>query len=346
MELVNILLSFIDPITQPSLNFVGNIVQWLNGIVGNYGWTIVVFTILLKLITLPVDFWQRLSGKKAGAKLAMMEPMLEKIKKQFANDKQKQNEATMALHKKMGYKPMGSCLPIIITMAIFMIMFSGLNNYGHYTNVERYNQYQAVYYATVDAELAKGKSNAEAIEAGKTAVGDKFMETKESWLWVKNVWRPDTWNQVMPTYNQFVNGSLGVTGVGANAVSKEEYTIIFDAIIAREPGYKIIGDSGWNGLLILPLLAMAINFLSTKLSSGSMQMPGANATAAAQNKTMLLMMPLMMGVFGLFYTAAFAIYMSCNALLSVLSSLIINPIITNKVGKMVDKQAPKATYRR
>lgn len=348
MEFISFLVATVDPIQQPALNAIGSIVQWLNGMLGNYGWTIVLFTILLKIVTLPIDYWQRYGGKKSGAVMKAMAPYYEKIEKSFANDKQKQNEAKYALHKKFGYKPLSSCLPMLAIMGIFMIMFSGLNNYGHYTNVERYNDYQRVYYETVDAELAKGSTNIQAMEQGKAAVGEKYLETKESWLWIKNVWRPDTWAQAMPTYNEFINGSLGVRGVGANAVSKEEYNIIFDAIVAVEPGYKVIGANGWNGLLILPVLAMLINFFSVKLTSSTTpQMPGAGGASAAQaNKTMLIIMPLMMGVFGLFYTAAFAVYMTFNATLSVVTSLLLTPIINKSVNKAIEAKSPKASYRR
>ena len=57
---MGIITSFLaSGITVPDLNWVGKLVEGLYGAIGNYGWTVVLFTVILKVITLPLDFWQR-----------------------------------------------------------------------------------------------------------------------------------------------------------------------------------------------------------------------------------------------------------------------------------------------
>lgn len=78
----------------------------------NYGIALLLFTILTRLIVFPLNVKQQ----KSMARMTMLQPELEKIKKKYAKNQQKMQEEQMNLYAKAGVIPMASCLPMVITM--------------------------------------------------------------------------------------------------------------------------------------------------------------------------------------------------------------------------------------
>lgn len=92
----------------------GWIMYWIYEFVGNYGISIILFTLLAKLIMLPVSYKQQLGTVRQQA----LNPKLNKLKKQYANNPQKLQEEQQKLYSEEGINPMASCLPLIVTMII------------------------------------------------------------------------------------------------------------------------------------------------------------------------------------------------------------------------------------
>lgn len=350
----------------PELNFIAKFIQWMYSWIGNYGWTVVVFTVLLKILTFPLDIWQRVLAKKNAIITKELQPLLANVDKQYPNNPQQQNAEKQKLMKKMGYSPASSCLPLLVTMAIFMVMFSGLNSYSAYINVQNYVDLEAEYLSTYDAAIAEGKTAEEAIEIGKDAVVIYFEEEiQEPFLWINNIWRPDTWENIMIDANSFESGGSGLAALeDGNPLYKPRYNTIRDAVLEGNPGYFASYNddgsmarnddgslkAGWNGLILLPILAMGIMFLSSWISQKQ------NSTSASQSdpsqksaKMMMFMMPIIFGIFGFFYTAAFSVYLVSNSLWSVLINLATNGWVNNLAAKSAEKKRilpEKASYKR
>ena len=70
---------------QASENLISRLLMWIYGWMGNYGWTIILFTVVLRVITLPLDFWQKFSMKK-NSKIKNFRVFCDKI---FFNDRRK-----------------------------------------------------------------------------------------------------------------------------------------------------------------------------------------------------------------------------------------------------------------
>ena len=97
----------------------GWILDILYRILGNYGFTIILFTILIKALLLPLDIKQ----KKSMAKTQKIQPLLMEIQKKYANDKEKLNQETMKVYQKYGINPMGGCLPMLIQFPIIIALY-------------------------------------------------------------------------------------------------------------------------------------------------------------------------------------------------------------------------------
>ena len=96
--------------------------DFINGFIGSWGLTIIIFTILIKFA-----FWP-LTAKsfKSMAAMRKIQPELREVQERYKNDRQKAGPETMKLMKKHGANPLGGCLPVLITMPFFIGFFFAL----------------------------------------------------------------------------------------------------------------------------------------------------------------------------------------------------------------------------
>jgi len=100
----------------------GLFLKYIYGFVNNYGWSIVIFTIIVKMILLPLTLKQSKSMKK----MQDLNPKLKELQKKYAKDKQKLNEKTMELYQKEKVNPAGGCLPLLIQFPVLIALFQVL----------------------------------------------------------------------------------------------------------------------------------------------------------------------------------------------------------------------------
>jgi YidC/Oxa1 family membrane protein insertase len=95
------------------------LLKWIHGFVGNWGWAIVILTILIKLVFYPLN-------AKAGRSMAQMKvlaPKMEKLKQLYGEDRQKLNQAMMELYRTEKINPLGGCLPILVQIPVFIALY-------------------------------------------------------------------------------------------------------------------------------------------------------------------------------------------------------------------------------
>ena len=92
--------------------------------VGNFGVSIIIVTILIKIALLPLTLKQDKSMKE----MKKIQPELEKIKKDYAHDKQMLNIKTMELYKEHKVNPLGGCLPLLLQLPILFALFGVLRS--------------------------------------------------------------------------------------------------------------------------------------------------------------------------------------------------------------------------
>lgn len=91
----------------------------INKVVANWGWTIVAFTFLLKLVFFPLNQ----KAGRAQAHMKMLAPKVEALRLRHGDDKLKMNQAMMELYKSEKVNPLGGCLPILIQMPFLIAMY-------------------------------------------------------------------------------------------------------------------------------------------------------------------------------------------------------------------------------
>jgi YidC/Oxa1 family membrane protein insertase len=91
----------------------------IHRVLGNWGWTIIAFTILIKLLFFPLSA----AGYRSMAKMKTVTPKMQAIRERFKNDPAKMNQATMELYKAEKINPLGGCLPIVVQMPVFLALY-------------------------------------------------------------------------------------------------------------------------------------------------------------------------------------------------------------------------------
>ena len=106
----------------------GQLLFLLNGFIGDYGATIIVFTIIIKFAMVPLTMHQLKSTKK----MQDLQPKIQEIQKKYANNKEKMNELVMQIYKDEKVNPAAGCLPLLIQMPIILGLFALLRAPGDF----------------------------------------------------------------------------------------------------------------------------------------------------------------------------------------------------------------------
>ena len=351
---------------------------WLiNSIEGKgilYGATIILVTLIIKFVLIPADIFNKYSSKKNMAMQAKLKPELDNLKKRYANNPQLLNEKTQQLYKRENYSMGGTCagmlIYMVLTMIVFFTLLSTLNKMSAYKLQQEYNTLYQTYRAEISTAADPENPTDEEIASAQSKVTEKYEEIREGFLWIKNIWRPDTSASVTLSYKNFTSTAK----IKEKEKNGSEYTKLTDEERAEidamsteelaeynkytEETYNVVmGDlltnskyTKWNGYFILPVLAALLNF-------GSMQLMNLIARIKAKkrglpmpvntNKVLSLILPLVMGVFTLLYTSAFGLYIVAGAMFSFITTPFVSLIVEKIVEKQDDKKAKaKPSYDR
>lgn len=311
--------------------FLKGILDGINTVIGNYGWSIVVFTLLLRIVLFPFDYKSRVSMRKT----TKLQPQLTALQKKYANDKEKLNRKMSELYKKEKINPLSSCLPMLLTLPILFAMWTALRIIANEQMV----------------------SQVFTILQGQTP-------TMEGWLWVKNLWMPDSpFAAAWPDLNSLQLIPADIWQNAYNALIAQGVTlpaeITYDfagnlqgtiqaiyAYMEKMPEYVTATSNvpGWsfnllltqvdlktmyNGFFILPILAAVTQYLMTVLQPT--QPTGTeNQQAAGTGNFMKWFFPL----FSLFvcssYNAAFSLYWVMGNIIAAVQNIGINWYLDNK----------------
>ena len=162
-------------------------------------------------------------------------------------------------------------------------------------------------------------------DASADFIVSRYQANKESFLWIDNIWISDSpFNQSIVNYNGYVSQ------IGEGNVEEGEETI-YNAFIPKLQETQ----SRVNGYFILPILCILVSVLSMVLST-KIGKKKQDATPK-QNKWLVIIMPLIFGIFALFYNSVFAIYMLISQLMGAIT-LPLQNLILNAIDKRKKKK--------
>jgi YidC/Oxa1 family membrane protein insertase len=98
--------------------------MWLHGFMSNWGLVIIVFSILIKLVTMPLSTGQMRSMRK----MQVLQPKVTEVREKYKDDAKKMNEELLKVYRTYGVNPAGGCLPMLLQMPILFALYSVLRN--------------------------------------------------------------------------------------------------------------------------------------------------------------------------------------------------------------------------
>ena len=308
------------------LNFIG---------IQNIGLCIIIFTIIVRLLMLPLTIKQQKFAKISQ----VMQPEINKIQRKYRNktdqaSMMKQNEEIQKVYEKYGTNPTGGCLQLVVQMPIFLALYQVIRKIPAYIP-----QVKAVYMQVVTAiagqagaidainKIGKGLKSSYVTSLASDATKNQIIDTL-------NYFNADAWHKLakaIPSASDVINTS------STHIIGMNDF---FAGInVSQTPGFH--PSIYW----LIPILAALFQYLSAK----TMKQPelDGNNPAAGMTKSMTVMMPLMSLYFCLVTPAGLGIYWVTSALFQCLQQVIINKYMDNAdIDALVAKNKEKAAKKK
>ena len=265
---------------------------------GSYGVALILFTLMVKLVILPFQ----LKSKKSMLRMGRMNGKVEEIKKKYPNNQQRQQQEIADLYAREGVNPMSGCLwsflPFPILIALYYIIRTPLRYFMSLSN----EIIAKITELAVSLGYVSGAS-------GQAAAYDQIYLAK---------FIHEHWAEFDGKFPGLIDLNYHFLGMDLSNVPKD--------LFGQFP------SGGWAviGLMIMPLISAALQFLMTQISMKS----NGNANMNGSSKAMLYMMPLMTVWMGYILPAALCVYWIANAAFSCLQELLLN----KKFNAILDRE--------
>ena len=315
-------------------DFLTGIIGGIYSVLGNYGWSIMVFTLLIRLVLMPFDYKSRVSMRR----MAKVTPKMQALQKKYAKDQNKLNQKMSELYKEEHVSPLSGCLPMLLSYPILIAMFTAMRSFAN----------QQVIHQII--EILQNPD---------------VMPALDNWLWVRNLWMPDSpFASVLPDYNTlrmipsdvwvkyFTPEVIATLPGELSALTSDSFAnnVLADTIakintvLQALPLYQE-GTSplpGWtfnmlffsfsimkeyNGFFLLPILSAVSQLAMTKITP---QQPAADPSQNSTSKFMTWFFPLFSLWLCSSYNGAFALYWVTSNLIAIVQTYFINKYLDNK----------------
>lgn len=343
--------------------------------VGSYAWTIILFTVVLKLVLSPMDFLQRLFTNRQARAQAKLQPQLEKIKKQYGQNQtllyQKQNE----LMAKSGVNMKASCITMLVymvlTLTIFITLFNSMRGIAGFKIQNQFNDLRETYSVTYDGGYLKDYLNMtdEQVAELYTKTGDERKEYLLTYEQAKVTTdltleqiqakgeeiKTTAQDNVATRYEEIKDSWLWIKNIWiadkATAPEIQNYSAYVsstgDKTVFEEDYNNVMGklqsvDKSVNGYYILSIMVVAVTFLSQWLNKKLSAPKDKSGNAVKQpgaGKFLMILLPFTMLLFTLNSSAIFSIYIITNSIVSTA----LTPVITILCNKIEDKREKAKT---
>lgn len=279
----------------------GFIIEFIYNVIPNYGVAIILFTIIIKLLLLPLNLKQQ----RSMAKQQKLAPMLQEIQRKYANDKEKLNKEMMELYRANGANPASGCLPLLLQFPIIIGLFQVIQKPLSYMLRIDFNAAENINRVINLQQIVAGN------EALKALVPAGFIESDMATL-ANNFQIAMSNIAANPMVEGFRDWVIDFNFLGLNLSGyPSEFGGPFFSLLAGQYSDALLTTLP---LLIIPVLAGVTSWLLGKMTpqtgaaASNASSNGTADTAASMNKSMLLMMPLMSVFFTFTMPAGVGLY--------------------------------------
>ena len=297
--------SLMDIITVPF----GYIMEWLYRLTSNYGVSLILFSLIVKLILL----YPSLRGKKGMMKMARLNPQLKKLEAKYGDDKEAYQRATVALYKAEGVSPTGGCLwsllPLLLLFPLYAVVRQPLTYLLHLNA----DQVSKIIEILKNGGVALGESSRSAFYQQMVAASH------------------------IPEFAEQIRAAL--PGISETALKGVNFSFL-GLDLSATPNFRIWNLEAYDwahiGLFLLPLVSAAFQLVASLITQRMNNSVATNEkgerdkSADAVNstaKSMLYMGPIMSLWIGFIMPAALSIYWVSQALFSTLQEIVLTKVL-------------------
>ena len=269
----------------------------------NYGLSIILFTIIVKLALLPLTLKQL----KSSAKMQELQPIIGDIQKRYKDDKEKLNQEMMKVYQENNYNPASGCLPILFQMPILITL----------------------YWVIVQPLKFMLSKSEETINTLIEVARKGLNVTEQAMGFQKELAALNYFNENRDALSQ-VSGLLDKSEI----IDFNSFLGLHLGVIAKyDPSY-LFGEQAYIylPLMLLAILATATTFLSTKLTMPKPNPNGApqNAMASSMTNSMVYIGPIMTLMFAFQMPAGVVLYWMVGYVFAIFQQLYINKYVLKK----------------
>ncbi len=198
-----------------------------------------------------------------------------------------------------------------------------------------YSNFDFEKYVQPDKEKTDSKAVAFVKTKARTASAKKYRSEKTDFLWIENLFVADSMfeHPIQSDWNKF-KSTYDYEGTQMTSIMYNELTYNLGA---EKQEYN-----GYFGLVALTILtSIALQIITNKSQKAQMELQSVDGRGSATQKAMMWIMPIMMGIFAFFYTAAFSVYIIISSVISILTTVGTNLILNKKFKKVKEEKASK-----
>ncbi len=172
-------------------------------------------------------------------------------------------------------------------------------------------------------------------DLARKASAKTYYQEKASFLWIENLFVADSMfeNPIQSDWNDFKT----TYDYGGTQMTSDMYKELTFNLSAEKQAYN-----GYFGLVALTILtSIALQVITTKSQKAQMELQTVDGRSAVTQKAMMWIMPIMMGIFAFFYTAAFSVYIIMSSTISILTTVGTNLVLNKKFKKVKEAKSSK-----
>ena len=307
----------------------GYILNWLYGLVSNYGLAIIIFSILLRVILIPITIKQQKSMKKS----AKLQEKMAEIQKKYKNNPEKLNQETIELYKSEKMSPFSGCLTSILQLVIILSVFWLVSQ--PLTYMKRIDPQIIEKYTNEMKESEFNPNNSYVQISVLDYAQTKYQEIEEQ-LKQGNIDNREELEAKRDDYNQL---RLNMEFLGID-LSKVPTQSLNDWRVYIIPGLYVI-----TSFISIRLTTMTQTKKKKKkeeivMENGEVkEEPDPMEQMQAMNKSMTYMMPIMSVMIAVIAPLGLALYWLMSNILMIIERLVINKIMESKEEKDEEEKA-------
>lgn len=301
----------------------GYILNWLYGLVNNYGIAIIIFSVLLRVILIPITIKQQKSMKKS----AVLQEKMAEIQKKYKNNPEKLNQETIELYQREKMSPFSGCLTSILQLVIILSVFWLVSQ--PLTYMKRIEPQIIETYTNEMKESEFNPNNSYVQISVLDYAETKYKEIEEQ-LKQENVENREELENKKNDYNQL---RLNMEFLGID-LSKVPTQSLNDWRVYIIPGLYVV-----TSFISIRLTTMTQNKKKKKkeeivMENGEVkEEPDPMEQMQAMNKSMTYMMPIMSVMIAVIAPLGLALYWLMSNILMIIERLVINKIMESKEEK-------------